>query len=173
MGNTCVLKPAPLNATRIARLVDEHTDVPARVVNVVTSSDHLTGEVLTTSPEVDMVAFTGSSATGRRIPMAGSASLKRVFLELGGTSVNLVLDDADLAVGLGGAVMCCLHTGQGCALPTRLLPRPGHRTSRSAWPPSTRPSPPTTSTTGRRRWPTSPARGRPSIPSTSSTGTRR
>jgi aldehyde dehydrogenase (NAD+) len=130
MGNTCVLKPAPdtpFNATRIARLVAEHTDVPAGVVNVVPSSDHLTGEVLTTSPEVDMVAFTGSSATGRRIMEAGSTTLKRVFLELGGKSVNLVLDDADLAADLGGAVMCCLHAGQGCALPTRLLvPRARH-----------------------------------------------
>jgi aldehyde dehydrogenase (NAD+) len=124
MGNTCVVKPAPdtpFNATRIGRLVAEETDIPPGVVNIVTSSDHLVGEVLTASPLVDMVAFTGSSATGRRVMEAASSSLKPVFLELGGKSVNLVLDDADFSsVGpLSSAV--CFHGGQGCAIPTRLL----------------------------------------------------
>jgi aldehyde dehydrogenase (NAD+) len=124
MGNTCVIKPAPdtpFNATRLGRIVAEETDIPPGVVNVVTSSDHLVGEVLTTSPLVDMVAFTGSSATGRRVMEAASATLKPVFLELGGKSVNLVLDDADFSyVGaLSSAV--CFHAGQGCAIPTRLL----------------------------------------------------
>jgi aldehyde dehydrogenase (NAD+) len=119
-----VLKPAPdtpFNATRLGRLVVEETDIPPGVVNVVTSSDHLVGEALTTSPLVDMVAFTGSSATGRRVMEAASASLKPVFLELGGKSVNLVLDDADFSrVGpLSSAV--CFHGGQGCAIPTRFL----------------------------------------------------
>jgi aldehyde dehydrogenase (NAD+) len=124
MGNTCVLKPAPdtpWNATRIGRLIAERTDFPPGVVNVVTSSDHLVGEVLTTSPQVDMVAFTGSTATGRRIMQAASASLKPVFLELGGKSVNLVLDDADFAATIPGASSVCFHAGQGCAMPTRLL----------------------------------------------------
>jgi aldehyde dehydrogenase (NAD+) len=124
MGNTCVLKPAPdtpWNATRIGRLIAEKTDIPAGVVNVVTSSDHLTGEVLTTSPLVDMIAFTGSTATGQRIMEKAAATLKPVFLELGGKSVNLVLDDADLERSLGMAVMSCIHGGQGCAIPTRLL----------------------------------------------------
>jgi aldehyde dehydrogenase (NAD+) len=124
MGNTCVLKPAPdtpWNANRIARLVAEHTDIPAGVVNVVTSSDHLVGEVLTTSPDVDMIAFTGSTVTGKRIMEKGAATLKRVFLELGGKSINLVLDDADFASVIPGASMVCMHAGQGCAMPTRLL----------------------------------------------------
>jgi aldehyde dehydrogenase (NAD+) len=124
MGNACVLKPAPdtpWNATRIGRLVAERTDIPPGVVNVVTSSDHLVGEVLTTSPQVDMVAFTGSTATGRRIMQAASASLKPVFLELGGKSVNLVLDDADFAATIPAASSVCFHAGQGCAMPTRLL----------------------------------------------------
>jgi aldehyde dehydrogenase (NAD+) len=124
MGNTCVLKPAPdtpWNATRLGRLVAEHTDIPPGVVNIVTSADHLVGEVLTTSPLVDMVAFTGSTATGQRIMAAASATLKPVFLELGGKSINLMLDDADFsAVGaLSSAV--CFHGGQGCAMPTRFL----------------------------------------------------
>lgn len=124
MGNTCVLKPAPdtpFNATRLGRIVAEETDMPAGVVNVVASSDHLVGEVLSTSPDVDMVAFTGSTATGRRLMAAASQTLKRVFLELGGKSVNLVLDDADFTTALAGAAMVCFHAGQGCAIPTRLL----------------------------------------------------
>jgi aldehyde dehydrogenase (NAD+) len=124
MGNTCVLKPAPdtpWNATRIGRLVAERTDIPPGVVNVVASSDHGVGEVLTGSPLVDMIAFTGSTATGRRVMQAAAANLTPVFLELGGKSVNLVLDDADLATAVPAASAVCFHAGQGCAMPTRLL----------------------------------------------------
>jgi len=124
MGNTCVLKPAPdtpWNATRLGRLIAERTDIPPGVVNIVTSSDHLVGEVLTTSPSVDMVAFTGSTATGKRIMQAASANLKPVFLELGGKSVNLLLDDADFSQVGGLASSVCFHGGQGCAMPTRFL----------------------------------------------------
>jgi len=124
MGNTCVLKPAPAtswNATRLGRLIAEHTDIPPGVVNIVTSSDHLVGEVLPLSPLVDMVAFTGSTATGRRIMEAASATVKPVFLELGGKSVNLLLDDADLEAAIPSAAGICMHAGQGCAMSTRLL----------------------------------------------------
>ena len=124
MGNTCVLKPAPdtsATAARLARLIVEKTDIPPGVVNIVSSQDHLTGEVLTTSPDVDMVAFTGSSATGRRIMEAASSTLKPVFLELGGKSANIYLDDVDLSQALASAVTSCMHGGQGCAIPTRLL----------------------------------------------------
>ncbi len=124
MGNTCVIKPAPdtpWNATRIGRIIAEDTDIPPGVVNIVTSSDHLVGEVLTTSPDVDMIAFTGSTATGRRIMSAGAESLKTIFLELGGKSVNLLLDDADFSsVGASGSSVC-YHGGQGSAMPTRLM----------------------------------------------------
>ena len=126
MGNTCVLKPAPdtpWNATRIGRLIAENTDIPSGVVNIVTSSDHLVGECLTTSPLVDMVAFTGSTATGRRVMGSAAATLKPTFLELGGKSVNLILDDVEdfeRAVR-GAASIVCMHAGQGCAMPTRLL----------------------------------------------------
>lgn len=124
MGNTCVLKPAPetpWNATRIGRLVAEKTDIPPGVINIVVARDHLVGEVLTTSPMVDMVAFTGSTATGKRIMSVASQTLKPVFLELGGKSVNLVLDDVDLAEVIPGAAGACFHAGQGCAIPTRVL----------------------------------------------------
>ncbi|MCU1353765.1 MAG: Aldehyde Dehydrogenase [Acidimicrobiales bacterium] len=124
MGNTCVLKPAPdtpWNATRIGRLIAEKTDIPPGVVNIVPSSDHSLGEDLSTSVDVDMIAFTGSTVTGRRVMTAAASTLKPVFLELGGKSVNLFLDDADLAATIGSAAGVCFHAGQGCAIPTRLL----------------------------------------------------
>jgi aldehyde dehydrogenase (NAD+) len=127
-GNTTILKPAPdtpWNATRLGRLVAEKTDIPPGVLNVVTSSDHLVGEELTVSADVDMISFTGSTATGKRIMEKGAATLKRVFLELGGKSAMIVLDDADFASTLPMASMVCVHGGQGCAMQSRLLvPRP-------------------------------------------------
>jgi aldehyde dehydrogenase (NAD+) len=126
-GNTVVIKPAPdtpWNATRLGRLIAERTDIPAGVVNVVTSSDHLVGEELTLSPDVDLISFTGSTTTGRRIMEKGAATLKKVFLELGGKSAMIVCDDADFAAVLPSAAAACMHAGQGCALQTRvLLPR--------------------------------------------------
>jgi aldehyde dehydrogenase (NAD+) len=126
-GNTVVLKPAPdtpWNATRLGRLVAEKTDIPPGVLNVVTSSDHLVGEELTISPLVDMISFTGSTATGIRIMEKGAATLKKVFLELGGKSAMIVCDDADFASVVPGGSMVCVHGGQGCAMQTRmLLPR--------------------------------------------------
>jgi len=123
-GNTVVLKPAPdtpFNATRLGRLVAERTDVPPGVVNVVTASDHLVGEELTLSPKVDMISFTGSTAVGKRIMEKGAATMKRLFLELGGKSATIVLDDADLAQACMIGIGPCVHAGQGCAIPTRLL----------------------------------------------------
>ena len=123
-GNTMVLKPAPdtpWNATRLGRLALEKTDIPPGVFNVVTSSDHLVGEELTLSPAVDMISFTGSTATGKRIMEKGAATLKRVFLELGGKSACIVLDDADFPAVVPMASMVCVHAGQGCATQTRLL----------------------------------------------------
>jgi len=123
-GNTVILKPAPdtpWNATRIGRLVAEHTDIPAGVLNVVASSDHLVGEQLVIDPRVDLISFTGSTATGRRIFEQGAATMKRLFLELGGKSADIVLDDADLEAKMAGVAGVCAHGGQGCAMPTRLL----------------------------------------------------
>jgi aldehyde dehydrogenase (NAD+) len=123
-GCTIVLKPAPdtpWSATQIGKVVAERTDIPPGVVNIVASSDHLTGEILSTDPRVDLVTFTGSTATGRRIMECASPTLKKVFLELGGKSANIVLDDADFAAALPMAAMTCVHGGQGCAITTRLL----------------------------------------------------
>lgn len=126
MGNTMVLKPAPdtpWNATRIGRIVAEQTDIPPGVINIVPSSDHLVGEVLSTSPLVDMIAFTGSTATGRRIMAAATQTVKPTFLELGGKSVYLVLEDEgnSLKAAVAGSAFIQMHAGQGCAMPTRLL----------------------------------------------------
>jgi acyl-CoA reductase-like NAD-dependent aldehyde dehydrogenase len=126
-GNTLVLKPAPdtpFNATRLGRLIAESTDIPPGVVNVVTASDHLIGEELTLSRKVDLISFTGSTAVGKRIMEKGAATLKRLFLELGGKSATIVLEDADLAQACLIGIGPCMHAGQGCAMPTRmLLPR--------------------------------------------------
>lgn len=123
-GNTVVLKPAPdtpWNGTRIGRLVAERTDFPPGVVNVVTSSDHLVGEELTLSPKVDLISFTGSTAVGKRIMEKGAATLKRVFLELGGKSATVVLEDAELSSAVLMGLGVCFHAGQGCAIQTRML----------------------------------------------------
>jgi aldehyde dehydrogenase (NAD+) len=124
-GCTVVLKPAPdtpYSATWIGRMVAEETDIPPGVVNVVTSADPAAvGEVLTGDSRVDMISFTGSTAVGKRIAARGADTLKRVFLELGGKSANIVLDDANLEATLGSAGMVCMHSGQGCAITTRLL----------------------------------------------------
>ncbi len=96
-----MLKPAPdtpWSATFLGRLIAEETDIPAGVVNVVASSDHLVGEVLTTDARVDMITFTGSTVTGRHIMAKASDTVKKVFLELGGKSANIVLEDADLGL---------------------------------------------------------------------------
>ncbi|MUL79118.1 aldehyde dehydrogenase family protein [Mycolicibacterium sp. CBMA 226] len=126
-GNTVVLKPAPdtpFHATRLGRLIAESTDIPAGVVNVVTASDHLVGEELTLSPRVDMISFTGSTPVGRRIMEKGAATMKRLFLELGGKSATIVLEDADFGLACAIGIAPCMHAGQGCANPTRmLLPR--------------------------------------------------
>jgi len=126
-GNTTIVKPAPdtpFSGTRLARLIAEKTDIPAGVVNIVTTSDNTVAEELVIDPRVDMISFTGSTAVGRRIMEKGAANLKRVFLELGGKSANIYLDDADLPALLPFGGMMCIHGGQGCAIPTRiLLPR--------------------------------------------------
>ena len=120
-----MLKPAPDTPwvpRELGRLAAEHTDLPPGVFNVVTSPHRSAGEQLTTDPRVDLVSFTGSTATGRAVMAAAAPTLKRVFLELGGKSAALVLDDGDLGAGAGmAAFSVCIHAGQGCALTTRLI----------------------------------------------------
>lgn len=124
-GNTVVLKPAPDTpwaAAVLGELIAAHTDIPAGAVNIVTSTDHTLGAMLSKDPRVDMVSFTGSTATGRAVMADAAATIKKVFLELGGKSAFLVLDDADLATACSVAgFSACLHAGQGCAITTRLV----------------------------------------------------
>jgi aldehyde dehydrogenase (NAD+) len=130
-GCTVVLKAAPdtpLITLALGELIANHTDIPAGVVNVISSSDPQVGVALTTSADVDAVTFTGSTVTGRAIMAAASTTLKRVFLELGGKSAAIVLDDADFGMAaVFSAFSMVTHAGQGCALTSRLLvPRKHH-----------------------------------------------
>jgi len=125
-GCTVVLKSAPdtpWSALALGRLVAEHTEIPAGVFNVITSADKTIGELITTDPRIDLVSFTGSTAVGRRIMEAGAPTIKRMFLELGGKSVHVMLDDvADINNGVAGpCFQVCTHGGQGCATTSRLL----------------------------------------------------
>lgn len=124
-GNTVVLKPAPDTpwcAATVGQLIAEHTDFPPGVVNIVTSDDHSVGALLAKDPRVDMISFTGSTATGRSVSIDAASNIKRVFLELGGKSAFVVLDDADLAGAVSmSAFTTCMHAGQGCAVTTRLV----------------------------------------------------
>jgi aldehyde dehydrogenase (NAD+) len=124
-GCTVVLKPAPDTpwvACELGRFVAEHTDIPAGVFNVVTPRSNEVASVLASDPRIDMVSFTGSTNTGRAIMAAAAPTLKKVFLELGGKSAAIVLDDADVAASAGAAAFAaCIHAGQGCAITTRLV----------------------------------------------------
>ena len=124
-GCTMVVKAPPQTpwiSAALGRIVAEHTDIPPGVVNVLTSSSGAVGEALVTDPRVDMVSFTGATATGRRIMAAASDTVKKVFLELGGKSAFVVMDDAEmeLAAMFAGFTICS-HAGQGCAITSRLL----------------------------------------------------
>ncbi|MFE7799959.1 aldehyde dehydrogenase [Nocardia sp. NPDC057440] len=124
-GNTLVLKPAPDTpwcAAAVGAVIAEHTDIPPGVVNIVTSADHAIGARLTTDPRVDMISFTGSTQTGKAVMAGAATTLKKTFLELGGKSAFIVLDDANIAAAVGvAAFSVCVHAGQGCAITTRLL----------------------------------------------------
>ncbi|WP_405163800.1 aldehyde dehydrogenase [Nocardia sp. NBC_01499] len=124
-GNTVVLKPAPDTpwcAAAVGAILAEETDIPAGVVNIVTSADHGLGARLTEDPRVDLISFTGSTQTGRTVMGSAATTLKKAFLELGGKSAFIVLDDANIAGACAvAAFSVCVHAGQGCAISTRLL----------------------------------------------------
>ncbi|UXA19843.1 aldehyde dehydrogenase family protein [Mycobacterium sp. SMC-4] len=127
-GNTVVLKPAqltPWSGSEYGRIVAEETDIPAGVFNVVVSNANEVGAALSADPRVDMITFTGSTATGRAILATGAPTVKKTLLELGGKSAHIVLDDADFGATLPlAAMMACVMSGQSCILPSRiLLPR--------------------------------------------------
>lgn len=123
-GCTVVLKAAPDTPWTAALLgiVATETELPPGVLNVLTASRNEVGQQLVESPDVDVISFTGSTATGKQILATGAETLKRVHLELGGKSASVVLDDADLGTACFMTVINALmHAGQGCALTTRLV----------------------------------------------------
>ncbi|RDH79604.1 aldehyde dehydrogenase family protein [Mycolicibacterium moriokaense] len=126
-GNTVVLKPSPLTplaGLALARIIDQHTDIPPGVVNVVTPSGIDAGKLMTTDPRVDMVSFTGSSAVGRDVMSTAGATMKRILLECGGKSAVILLDDVEVTDELVQRILfdgCSLHSGQACILQSRLL----------------------------------------------------
>jgi aldehyde dehydrogenase (NAD+) len=123
MGNTVVIKPAsytPLSTLKLAEIIS--TVVPPGVINVVTGSGKEVGEYLTTHPEVDKVAFTGSTEVGKKIMSLASETIKNTTLELGGKSPSIFLEDADLEVAIPGSLFgVFLHSGQLCESGTRLF----------------------------------------------------
>ncbi len=123
-GCTVVHKPsevAPLSAHILAEIA-ESIGLPAGVYNLVSGTGAVVGEALASHPDVDMVSFTGSTRAGRRVSELASATVKRVALELGGKSANVILDDADIAAAVKvGVANCFLNSGQTCTAWTRML----------------------------------------------------
>ncbi|GAB89910.1 aldehyde dehydrogenase family protein [Gordonia rhizosphera] len=123
-GNTVVVKPSevtPLNAIVLAEIVDA-VGLPEGVFNVVFGTGPEVGEAIASHPDVDLVSFTGSTRAGRRVSELASGTVKRVSLELGGKSPNILLDDADLTAAVPAAVEASMiNSGQTCSALTRLL----------------------------------------------------
>jgi len=128
-GCTVVLKPsevAPLTAFILAEIADD-AGLPAGVFNLVTGLGPVVGEALASHPDVDMISFTGSTRAGKRVSELAAQTVKRVALELGGKSANIILDDADLEKAVrGGVSNCYFNSGQTCSAHTRMLV-PKHR----------------------------------------------
>jgi len=123
-GNTVVMKPAeltPLSTLRIAALAKE-VGFPSGVMNIVPGYGNLAGQYLAEHPGVDKIAFTGSTAVGRKIVQASAGNLKRVQLELGGKGANIVFDDANVPAAVGGSAFAIFHNqGQACIAGSRLI----------------------------------------------------
>lgn len=123
-GNTVVLKPSeitPLSTLAVAELMAE-VGFPKGVVNILPGYGHTAGQRLAEHPDVAKIAFTGSTATGRRIVAASAGNLKRVQLELGGKGANIVFADADIAPAVNGAAWAIFHNqGQACIAGSRLI----------------------------------------------------
>ena len=123
-GNTVVLKPSeltPLSTLKLAALMGE-IGFPAGTVNIVPGYGHTAGDRLANHPDVRKVAFTGSTAIGRKIVEASASNLKRVQLELGGKGANIVFEDAVLPAAVNGAAFGIFHNqGQACIAGSRLI----------------------------------------------------
>ncbi len=123
-GCTVVVKPSeivPLNAFVLAEIC-EAVGLPAGVFNLVTGTGPVVGEAIVSHPETDMISFTGSTRSGRRVSELAAAGVKPVALELGGKSPLVILDDADLEQAVtDGVAKCFLNSGQTCSALTRML----------------------------------------------------
>jgi len=119
-----VLKPSevtPLTAFVLAEIIDQ-VGIPAGVFNLVCGTGPVVGEAIAAHHGVDMVSFTGSTAAGRRVSEVASATVKKVALELGGKSANVILDDADFMQAIpNGVTKCFLNSGQTCSALTRMI----------------------------------------------------
>ncbi len=123
-GNSCVIKTAETTPLAVARFMDILTDagVPAGVVNMVNGRGHVTGDALVRHPAVRVVSFTGGTGTGRAIAAAAAPGLKRVDLELGGKSANIITESANLDDALDGALTSIYtNNGQQCFAGSRIL----------------------------------------------------
>ena len=122
-GCTMILKPselAPLSAIIIAELIHE-TGFPKGVFNLVNGDGAITGDALTSHPDVNMISFTGSTRAGALISQNAAKDFKRVSLELGGKGANIIFKDADPEAVERGALRCFRNSGQSCNAPTRML----------------------------------------------------
>lgn len=122
-GNTVVLRPNPLTPLSAMLLADaaEEAELPPGVLNIVLEAGLQGSRLLTTHPQVDMVAFTGSSSVGEQVMAQAAPTMKRLQLELGGKSAQVFLPDALDQVLPAAMGVCMAHAGQGCALGTRLF----------------------------------------------------
>jgi len=125
-GCTVVLKAAPTTswcANFLGEVIAKETDIPAGAVNILSASGNDCGELITSDPRVDLIGFTGSTATGKRILEVCAPQVKPAQLELGGKSAAILLPDMPGLAAIGGAMAAsvCYHAGQGCAILTRLL----------------------------------------------------
>jgi acyl-CoA reductase-like NAD-dependent aldehyde dehydrogenase len=123
-GNCVIMKPAdltPLSALRIAELMDG-VGFPAGVVNILPGLGPIAGQYIAEHPNINKVAFTGSTAVGRRVVQASAGNLKKVQLELGGKGANIVFEDAPLRAAVNGAAFGIFHNqGQACIAGSRLI----------------------------------------------------
>jgi aldehyde dehydrogenase (NAD+) len=123
-GNTIVMKPAeltPLSSLRVAELMAE-VGFPDGVVNIVPGLGNVAGQYIAEHPGISKVAFTGSTAVGRRIVQASAGNLKRVQVELGGKGANIVFGDADITAAVNGSAFAIFHNqGQACIAGSRLV----------------------------------------------------
>src|SRR5213079_1573908 len=121
---TVVLKPsevAPLAVFQLAEIIDD-AGLPDGVFNLVSGTGPVVGEAIAAHPDIDMISFTGSTRAGTRVAELAAPGVKRVTLELGGKSPNVILDDADLETAVTAGVRnCYLNSGQTCTALTRML----------------------------------------------------